>query len=128
MAITIAGIARIGRPLVAVATPVYSDSTYQWSASDTEGGSYTNITGAVSPTYIPTAADWSVRGTLWLKCTHSYTDGEPLTETSAAFGPILSQQGGSQRQAQPRILVRYHNTPKRKFVQRRLTRQLQREI
>ena len=44
--------------------------TWQWSKSDTETGSFTNITTATSDSYTPVTADVGK----WLKATASYTD------------------------------------------------------
>lgn len=126
MAVSIAGLARIGRQLVAVPTTAYADSTYQWQSSDSEGGSYSNITGATSQSFIPRTEDaW--RGPLWLKVVHSFIDSEPASETSAAFGPILAQQGAA-APAQPRMLLRYYRSAKKNFQRRSTSRQLQREV
>ena len=45
-------------------------TTWQWSSSDTSGGTYTDISGATSASYTPVAADSGK----YLKATASYTD------------------------------------------------------
>jgi hypothetical protein len=113
MPVSIQGIARVGRTLVAVPTTTYPDSSYRWSESGAQEGTYSDIPGAVGPTYVPTADRLALRPQLWLKVVHTYTvDGHQVSETSAAFGPV-ARQGGSSAAAEPEqprhIRLRYHS-------------------
>ena len=60
--------------------------TWQWAKSDTENGSFTNITTATSDSYTPVTADVGK----WLKVTASYTDrrGSGKTATKAADNAV----------------------------------------
>src|ERR1035437_5004226 len=55
-ALTVTGDAVVGATLTAVPTPGAAKGTYQWTISDTMGGTYTNI-GANSNTYVPVTGD-----------------------------------------------------------------------
>ena len=63
-----------------------SNQTYQWQRGNTAGGSFSNISGATSSTYVPVAADV----TKYLKVRVNYTDGfgSGRSATSSARGPI----------------------------------------
>ena len=76
----------VGAPITATLTD--SDGgvtaiTWQWAKSDTETGSFTNISGAISASYTPVTADVGK----WLKVTASYTDrrgsGKNAEQTAA---------------------------------------------
>ena len=59
--------------------------TWQWSKSETETGTYTDISGASSATYTPVNADLNA----WLKATATYTDGHGAGKTEyAVTGPV----------------------------------------
>ncbi len=64
-----------------------SSRTWQWSIADTPGGMFTDISGATSATYTPTAADVGK----YLKATARYTDplGAGKTATSAASSQVV---------------------------------------
>ncbi len=63
-----------------------SNVTWQWSRSDTAGGTFTPISGATSNPYTPVAADVGK----YLKATASYTDphGSGKSATSAASSQV----------------------------------------
>ena len=63
-----------------------SSVTWQWSRSDTAGGTFTPISGATSNPYTPVAADVGK----YLKATASYTDphGSGKSATSAASSQV----------------------------------------
>ena len=60
--------------------------TWQWAKSDTENGSFSNITTATSDSYTPVTADVGK----WLKVTASYTDrrGPSKTATKTADNAV----------------------------------------
>ena len=55
-------------------------TTWQWSRSDSNNGSYSDISGAASAAYTPAAGDTGK----YLRATASYTDGEGLDKTARA--------------------------------------------
>ena len=57
-----------------------SSVTWQWAKSDTESGTYANISGATSASYTPVTADAGK----WLRATASYTDAAGSGKSAAA--------------------------------------------
>ena len=57
-----------------------SSVTWQWAKSDTESGTYANISGATSASYTPVVADAGK----WLRATASYTDAEGSGKSAEA--------------------------------------------
>ena len=79
-AITVTGNAVVGATLTAAPTPGAATGTYQWKSSDTSGGTYANITGATSSTYV---IDGAYAGK-FIKVTFTATGSYTGTITSAA--------------------------------------------
>ncbi len=80
--VSIEGTAKVGQTLTATPTPSGATVSYQWKISDSSDGTYTNISGATSKTYIPTEAG------KWLKVEVSGRGNYSGTQTSAAVGPV----------------------------------------
>ena len=59
---------------------IVGDVTWQWASSDISGGTYTNISEAMSDSYTPVADDVGKH----LRATASYTDGEGSGKTAMA--------------------------------------------
>ncbi len=84
-AITVTGNAVVGEILTATPTPAGATGTYQWTISDTAGGTYINIAGATSSTYTPIADNAGKFVKATITGTGSYTG----TQTSTEKGPII---------------------------------------
>lgn len=85
-AITITGDARVGIQLTTTVTPSGATVNYQWQRANTEDGTYTNISGATSATYIPTGDDVD----MYLKVSATGTGSYTGTVTSDAVGPVTA--------------------------------------
>ena len=59
---------------------VVTVETWQWASSDISGGTYTNISGAMSESYTPVEADEGD----YLRATASYTDGHGSGKSASA--------------------------------------------
>jgi len=70
----------VGTALVATVAPA-ENVTYQWTSCATESGDYTNITGATSSTYTPTAAGY-------YKCAVTV-----VTDNRDAYNPYIATSG-----------------------------------
>ena len=89
--VTLPGTITAGQAVTATLTDpdgTTSSETWQWSRSDTAGGTFTPISGATSNPYTPGAADVGK----YLKATASYTDpqGSGKSATSAASGQVAA--------------------------------------
>ncbi|MXW24048.1 MAG: hypothetical protein F4Z96_05255, partial [Chloroflexi bacterium] len=87
--VTLPGTITAGTPVTATLTDhdgATSSESWQWSRSDTAGGTFTPISGATSNSYTPVAADVGK----YLKATASYTDphGSGKSATSAASSQV----------------------------------------
>jgi len=83
----IQGDPRVGNALLAgTLSPAGATATYQWTISDTVGGSYSIIFGATSTTYTPVAANVGK----YLKVVATGTGNYSGTITSVAAGPVLA--------------------------------------
>jgi len=84
---TISGTPRVGETLTAgTLTPSNAKVSYQWMRSTTtSGGTYTNVSGAISSSYTLTAGDVDC----FFKVTATGTDSYSGAVTSAYAGPIL---------------------------------------
>ena len=72
-----------------------SGITWQWASSDTSGGTYINISGAMSASYTPVEADEGD----YLRATASYTDGHGSGKSASAMtamtaGPVTFEISG----------------------------------
>ena len=86
-AVAITGTAAVGSTLSAGVTPGTATVTYQWQSSDTVGGTYSNISGATSATYVLTASELNKYIKVQVTGTGSYTG----TILSAATGLVGGQ-------------------------------------
>ena len=108
----------MGIPMTATLTDAdgsISGTTWQWSSSDTAGGTFTDISGATSATYRPAEADL----TKFLKVTASYADGHGPDKSATATATkavrasrvhivsTLSQVSGNARYAKPGIATKF---------------------
>ena len=87
----------LGIPMTATLTDPdgsISGTTWQWSSSDTAGGTFFNISGATSATYRPAEADL----TKFLRATASYTD-------ALASGKSASMAAANAVRVVDRVLV-----------------------
>ena len=89
--VTLPGTITAGQPVTATLTDhdgTTSSESWEWSRSDTAGGTFTPISGATSNPYTPVAADVGK----YLKATASYTDphGSGKSATSAASSQVAS--------------------------------------
>ena len=84
-AITVTGDAVVGATLTAAPTPGAATGTYQWKSSDTADGTYVNITGATSSTYVIEGA----YAGKFIKVTFTATGSYTGTQTSVAKGPVV---------------------------------------
>ena len=87
--LTLPGTITAGQAVTATLTDpdgTTSSESWVWSISDTQGGTFTPISGATSNPYTPVAADLGK----YLKAAVTYTDphGSGKTATSAASGPV----------------------------------------
>ena len=83
----ISGTAQLGQTLTAGAlTPSGATASYQWQRCSTATGTYTNITGATSSTYMPVGDDYNK----YLKVVATGTGGYSGTVISAYKGPVVS--------------------------------------
>ena len=57
-AVSIMGVAGVAQTLTASLTPVDATATYKWLISSTQNGTYTEISGATSGTYVVDVADY----------------------------------------------------------------------
>ena len=62
--------------------------TWQWASSDTSGGTYTNISGAMSASYTPVEADEGY----YLKATARYTDGHGSGKSASGMTTMTAVQ------------------------------------
>ncbi len=89
--VTLPGTITAGSPVTATLSDhdgTTSNATWEWSRSDTPGGTFTPISGATSNPYTPVAADVGK----YLKATASYTDphGSGKSATSAASSQVAA--------------------------------------
>ena len=90
-AVTLPGTITAGQAVTAMLTDpdgTTSSESWQWSKSDTAGGTFTPISGATSNPYTPVAADVGK----YLKAAVSYTDphGSGKSATSAASSQVVA--------------------------------------
>ena len=89
---------RIGESFTAYGVGFDDNSavTFQWSQCDTSGGTYTHISGATGPWFIPKKSMGGVALTArYLKCTITGNiTGVPQGIVSHAVGPMLAQRSG----------------------------------
>ena len=86
-AVAITGTAAVGSTLSAGVTPGTATVTYQWQSCATVGGTYDNISGATSATYVLTASELNKYIKVQVTGTGSYTG----TILSAATGLVGGQ-------------------------------------
>ena len=89
--VTLPGTITAGQPVTATLTDhdgATSSVSWQWSRSDTPGGTFTPISGATSNPYTPVAGDVGK----YLKAAASYTDpeGSGKSATSAASSQVVA--------------------------------------
>ncbi|PKM59314.1 MAG: hypothetical protein CVU99_14075, partial [Firmicutes bacterium HGW-Firmicutes-4] len=85
-AITVTGDAVVGATLTAAPTPGAATGTYQWKSSDTADGTYANITGATSSTYV---IDGAYAGK-FIKVTFTASGSYTGTQTSTATAEVVT--------------------------------------
>ena len=87
--VTITGNTQAGVPSTAWVTDPdgkVSDLTWQWSRSDTATGTFTDITGATGPAYIPRNPETGK----YFTATASYTDGHGSDKTATATTAVVA--------------------------------------
>ncbi len=77
--VSISGTRTVGQTLTATTSPTTATVTYQWTKCLTSGGTYVNIDGATSSTYVLTASDYNY----YLKVVVVGTGGYTGTKTSS---------------------------------------------
>ena len=83
----ITGDVKVGETLTAGAlTPAGATATYQWQRATTSGGTYANITGATSSTYVPVAGDISY----YIRVRATGSGGYTGSVNSNPVGPVVS--------------------------------------
>jgi hypothetical protein len=85
-AVSVGGMAVAGETLTANTTPSGASLIYQWQISDSADGTYTDISGATSKTYVLAVEDAGN----WIRVRTTGTGNYIGTVIGAAFGPIRS--------------------------------------